>query len=196
MFQTSITKEEIAELSQRFFEGEIILVDNLQKFERAIPSLLEQKVLGFDTESRPSFKKGRTNHVALLQLATSKVAYLFRINKIGVPPEIGHILSNPDIIKVGVAIKDDLSKLHKIREFKPDGFIELQKFVKNYQIENSGLKNLAAIVLGIRISKSQQLSNWESDVLTYPQQVYAATDAWVGYEIYQKLLEQIPVVTK
>jgi ribonuclease D len=145
--------------------------------------------LGFDTESKPSFKKGNTNHVSLLQLATSSNAYLFRLNKTGLPETLIKVLSNPKILKVGIAIRDDIRHLMALHQFKPDGFLELQAFVKQFGIENSGLSKLTGIILNFRISKSQQLSNWENEVLTQAQQLYAATDAWAAYEIYETLIQ-------
>jgi ribonuclease D len=144
-------------------------------------------VLGFDTETKPSFKKGRKNKVSLIQLADDKNAFLIRINKIGIPEKITEILSDPGIVKCGVAIHDDIKVLSGIRKFNPAGFVDLQPFVKNYGIDSSGLKKLAAIVLGFRISKRMQVTDWESDVLSEAQLVYAATDAWVCYQIYKKL---------
>jgi len=164
------------------------LVDDPDKFRQIIPKLENQKILGFDTETRPSFRKGRKNKVSLIQLSTGKLACLFRINKIGFPDELIRILNDPKVIKAGVAIHDDIRFLKNIRRFNPDGFIDLQKYVKEFGISSSGLKKLAAIVLGFRISKRQQVTDWEADKLTEAQQLYAATDAWVCYEIYRKLV--------
>ena len=170
-----------------WFKGEIILVDNEEKFSKAITLLKGKKVLGFDTETKPTFKKGVTHKVSLLQLATNDLACLFRINKIGLPDELIDILSDESIIKTGVAIHDDLKVLKAIRKFSPHGFIDLQTFVKDFGIQSSGLKKLTAIVLGFRISKGQQVTNWEAEELTEPQITYAATDAWVCHEIYNRL---------
>lgn len=152
-----------------------------------MPRLLSSKVLGFDTETRPSFKKGRKNKVSLIQLSNSEIACLIRINRIGIPDELVTILSNPGITKTGVAIHDDIRYLTGIRKFKPAGFIDLQGFVKEYGIQSSGLKKLAAIILGFRISKRQQVTDWEAIQLSEAQQIYAATDAWVCHQIYNKL---------
>jgi ribonuclease D len=186
-FSANITIEEIKELDLSWFEGEIFLVDNIEKFYQVIPKLQKARLLGFDTETKPSFKKGRKNKVSLLQLADDKIACLFRLNKIGLPDELVAILSDPEVIKTGVAIHDDLKMLSGIRKLEPNGFIDLQGFVKNYGIESSGLKKLAAIILGFRISKSQQVTDWEAKQLSEPQLIYAATDAWVCHEIYKKL---------
>ena len=186
MFKESITKEELIDLPLKWFEGEIFVIDSYEKARKAADILSVQRVVGFDTETRPSFKKGEVNKVALLQLATHEQAFLFRINKIGLPPEIRNILTNPEIIKTGVAIRDDIKGLQKIHKFKPEGFIELQDYARNLGIQNFSLKKLTAIVCGFRISKSQQLSNWDAETLTDVQIKYAATDAWAALEIFKR----------
>ena len=188
-FLPDITPDEIKNLELRSFEGKIIVVNDMQGFTKAITHLSGCKTLGFDTETRPSFKKGKRNKVSLLQLSDEKTAYLFRINKIGIPDELKNILCSSEIKKIGVAIHDDLRFLGHVSKLQPEGFIDLQKFVKDYGIESSGLKKLAAIVLGFRISKSQQVTDWEAQHLTEAQVVYAATDAWVCLEIYKKLID-------
>jgi ribonuclease D len=187
MYRENITVEEIAEFELRWFSGELILVDNIEDFNRIIPLFAKEKVLGFDTETKPSFKKGRKNAVSLIQLSTGTLAALFRINRIGLPPALVKILSDPNITKAGVAVHDDIRFLKSVRGFEPAGFVDLQQFVKPFGIESSGLKKLAAIVLGIRISKRQQVTDWEAEELSEAQQIYAATDAWVCHEIYCKL---------
>lgn len=189
VYSENITIEEIKELELSWFEGEIFLVDTMEKFNQVIPLLRTSKLLGFDTETKPSFKKGRKNKVSLLQLANDKIACLFRINRIGIPDELLAILSDPQIVKTGVALHDDIKVLAGIRKFTPEGFLDLQGFVKSYGIESSGLKKLTAIILGFRISKSQQVTDWEASQLSEPQLVYAATDAWVCHEIYKKLID-------
>jgi ribonuclease D len=186
-FQETITVEELQDYDLSWFKGEIVIVDNLQIFNKVLPRLSKERVLGFDTESRPSFRKGHKNKVSLIQLATSNFACLFRINKIGIPEELVNILADPKIIKAGVAVHDDIRFLKKVRKFNPEGFVDLQRFVKDFGIQSSGLKKLTAIVLGFRISKRQQVTDWEASQLTEAQQVYAATDAWVCREIYNKL---------
>ncbi len=184
-----ISKEELNELPIQGFEGEIIVIDIASDVKQVIASLKSKTTLGFDTETRPTFKKGRKNKVALLQLSTKDTAYIFRLNKIGLPQEIVEILADPNIIKAGVAIKDDIALLRELQDFKPAGFIELQVKVKDFEIENFGLKKLSGLLLGFRISKAQQTSNWEAETLTDAQIKYAATDAWVSLGIYNKLLE-------
>lgn len=189
MFNENITIEEIRELELKWFQGRIVVADNLETYREVISEFRNSEIIGFDTETRPSFKKGRKNKVSLIQLANSEIACLFRINRIGMPDELVSILSDPSIIKAGVAIHDDIRYLKNIKNFNPEGFVDLQGFVKGFGIQSSGLKKLAAIVLGFRISKRQQITDWEATELTEAQQVYAATDAWVCYEIYKKLIQ-------
>lgn len=187
MFRESISREELTDLPLRWFEGNITVIDKQEKVEEAISVLASHQVIGFDTETRPAFKKGVLNRVALLQLSTPDHAFLFRVNKTGIPKSLLLLLSDPGIIKPGVAIRDDIKGLQVISKFRPQGFIELQDHAKEIGIINFSLKKLAAIILGFRISKSQQLSNWEAPTLTEAQQIYAATDAWVALEIYKAL---------
>jgi ribonuclease D len=187
-YKENISADEIKELNLAWFEGEIVLIDTFEIFHDVFPRLLKSKVLGFDTETKPSFKKGNKNKVSLIQLASNELACLIRINKIGIPNELVSLLSNPSIIKTGVAIHDDIKLLTSIRKFTPEGFIDLQNFVKGYGIESSGLKKLTAIVLGFRISKRQQVTDWEAVQLSEAQQIYAATDAWVCQQIYNRLI--------
>ncbi len=189
-FKARLNKEEISILPRRKFSGEIFYVNTMKTFHEVLPLLNREGIYGFDTETKPSFKKGRKNEVSLLQLSTSSQAFLFRLNQIGIPNKLVNLLSDSNLIKVGVAIHDDLSGLNRLTSFHPDGFIDLQDYVKNFDIEDNGLKKLTANILGFQISKRQQTSNWESEILTEAQIEYAATDAWVCYEIFSKL-EQI-----
>jgi len=191
MFQESITKEEIEKLPLKAFEGEIIVVDNQSALKDAVAYLKKCKILGFDTETKPSFKRGVSNSVCLLQLSTEDKAFLFRIHKTGLPKSLREILSDPEILKSGVAIRDDIKGLQKIEPFKAGGFIELQTEVVNFGINDMSLKKLAGITMGIRVSKMQRLSNWEAETLSKPQQIYAATDAWVSYMILYYLTKEI-----
>ncbi len=190
LYRENITVEELAECELSWFKGEIVLVDNLETFYKVIPRLLGSDLLGFDTETRPTFTKGKKNSVSLIQLSTDKLACLFRINKIGFPDELIRLLSDPTVIKAGVAVHDDIRFLKGVKKFSPAGFVDLQLFVRDFGILSSGLKKLSAIVLGFRISKRQQVTDWEAVELTEAQQIYAATDAWVCYEIYSKLISQ------
>lgn len=189
MFKESISKEELAELPLKWFSGNLVVIDNEKHVKQMVQILSKQRVIGFDTETRPSFKKGQVNKLALLQLATDDHAFLIRVNKVGLPAAIIKLLANPEIIKPGVAIRDDIKALRAQKDFKPAGFIELQDHAKELGIQCFSLKKMAAIVLGFRISKNQQLSNWEADELTEAQQVYAATDAWVPLKIYETFLQ-------
>jgi ribonuclease D len=190
LYPENITPEEIHALELSWFKGEIILVDNLRTFSKSIAALKKEELLGFDTETKPSFRKGHKNKVSLIQLATHDKAYLFRINKLGFPPALAEILADSSIIKTGVAVHDDIKFLRNVKKFNPDSFIDLQNYVKDFGIQSSGLKKLTAIILGFRISKRQQVTDWEAEVLSEPQQLYAATDAWVCYEIYRKLSDE------
>jgi ribonuclease D len=191
MFVPSISKDELHKLPVGQFTGQIHLIEDIAGINHVCKNLAKQTILGFDTETKPSFKKGNSNRVSLLQLATSNEAYLFRLHKTGIPEVLINILSDPAILKIGIAIHDDIRHLLTLSNFKPEGFVELQHFVKEYGIENSGLSKLAGIILNFRISKSQQLSNWENEILTEAQKTYAATDAWAACEIY-KTLNTVP----
>ncbi len=196
MYKENITVEELAEHELSWFKGEIVLIDNLKKFYEVFPRLLGSDLLGFDTETRPTFRKGKKNSVSLIQLSTGELACLFRINKIGIPVELADLLSDPSVIKAGVAVHDDIRSLKGVRKFTQAGFIDLQNFVKDFGIQSSGLKKLTAIVLGFRISKRQQVTDWEAEQLTEAQQIYAATDAWVCHQIYRKLKNGSGVIIK
>ena len=186
----TIEDEYVRSLPVLSFPGIINIIDHPADFEKIKPALLKENILGFDTETKPSFKKGRYHQVALLQLATRDQAFLFRLNKVHLPEFVIEILEDKDIIKIGVALKDDLNGLNKVVPFEPNGFIDLQQFVKQFGIEDNGLKKLVANVLGFRISKKSQTSNWEQKELTREQLEYAATDAWVCRQMYEALINQ------
>lgn len=188
-FRPEVSKQELVGYDKIAFEGKIICIDNIEDVGAAVTDLGRYTLLGFDTETRPAFKKGQKFNVSLLQLSADSKAYLFRLNMTGLPQQLAAILSNPGIAKIGVAIHDDIKALQKLRKFTPAGFIELQDMVKYYGITSAGLKKLSAIILGSTISKRQQVTNWENPTLTQAQKVYAATDAWVSLQIYEKLLE-------
>jgi ribonuclease D len=183
----NISVEEISERELSWFKGEIILVEDLKTFNEVFPRLLGEELLGFDTETKPAFKKGRKNKVSLIQLSSGTVACLFRINKLGLPDRLLDLLADPAVIKAGVAVHDDIKFLKGVRKFEPSGFVDLQLFVKDFGIQSSGLKKLVAIILGFRISKRQQVTDWEAEQLSEAQLIYAATDAWVCHQIYKKL---------
>jgi len=187
-YPESITPDELEKCELSWFRGEIAVIEDIKAFKEIFPRLLDSQILGFDTETRPSFRKGRKNRVSLIQLANEDIACLIRINRIGIPAELAELLANPDIIKAGVAVHDDIRFLKRVKGFSPSGFVDLQKFVRDFGIQCSGLKKLSAIVLGFRISKRQQVTDWEAEKLSEAQQIYAATDAWVCHQIYSKLV--------
>lgn len=178
------------ELPLYSYDGDVVVVDSMEIYNEVRYELFLEKIWGFDTETKPSFKKGTSNSksASLMQLSSRSKTYLFRLNKIGLPQELLDFLSSSEFIKIGVALRDDLKVIKKLHNFEPAGFIDLQNIIKEYEINELGLKKMAAIVLGIRISKSQQLSNWEADILNEKQIKYAATDSWISREIYIKLL--------
>ena len=189
-YREDISREELNLLPIKAFDKEIVVVESLESAAEAAQYLKTQTVLGFDTETKPCFLKGKRNNVALLQLATEDRAFLIRCCKVGLPEEIVEILADENIKKVGVAIRDDVKGLQKWRGFIPGGFVELSSFAQKFGISAASLKKLCGIVLGFRISKAMQLSNWEDETLKPKQQVYGATDAWAGLKIYQKLSEE------
>lgn len=184
-YKEAITAEELKELPLIHFKGEITVFEHEEGIDEAIHYLEKFPFIGFDTETRPSFKKGQINKVALLQLSTDEKAFLFRLNRINLPDSVLKLLANPNIIKAGAAIRDDIKTLQINRFFEPGGFFELQDEAQNRGINNFSLKKLSGIVLGGKISKAQQLSNWEADSLSEAQLRYASTDAWISYKIYE-----------
>lgn len=190
MFKLKISKEEVSALPVVMFEGRISVVDDLSKVNEAMMELNRQKIVGLDTETKPSFKKGLLHKVALLQVSTKDHCFLFRLNMISFPEELGEFLSNKSIRKIGLALKDDFVGLNKHHAFKPNNIIDLQAIVKSYGILELGLQKLFAIIFNQKISKSQRLTNWENHVLTEQQQRYAATDAWAALMIYLRLMEE------
>ena len=191
MFKISVTPADIEQLPLGSFKGDIVVVDKPGlEYEKAIFYLRRQKILGFDTESRPVFSPGQHNHgVALLQLSGPKKAYLFRLQTLGMRRSLCSVLANKNILKVGAATADDVHGLQKLQKFQPAGFVDLQRIAWEWGIRDKSVKKLAANILGCRISKAQQLSNWEAETLSPAQRTYAATDAWVCREMYLKLLE-------
>jgi ribonuclease D len=191
MIPKRISKETINDLPLGQFEGEIVLINTLDQVKEVADELFKHKLIGFDTETRPSFRKGTQYYVSLLQLATEEMAFLIRLNEIGMPGLIREILEDSSIVKIGAAVLDDLRGLRKVSlGFEPQSFFDLNEELKKVGFENVGVRNLAAMVLNIRISKSEQVSNWEASELTEKQKLYAATDAWVCLEIYKKLQYQ------
>ena len=183
-FPERLTKEYVKSLPVISFKGRIHLIEKRKDLEKAIKILSQEKVLGFDTETRPNFKKGQKNSVSLLQLSTSNDAYLIRLNLLGLPYELVSLLKNKNILKVGVAILDDIRALQKLCKFDPGGFIELSNIGNQLGIVTCGLQNLAAIFFGVRITKKERLTNWDRPEFNYSQSLYAATDAWICLKMY------------
>ena len=198
MFIETITPAELEKLEYASFPGKIQIIDKLgPEFNRAITYLRSQKIIGFDTETRPCFTQNQPRYgVALLQLSGPGKAFLFRVNKIGMHKRLCSLLADKKIVKVGAAVHDDIRGLQKLNDFKAGGFVDLQKIVWEWGIRDKAVKKMSAIILGYRISKTQQLSNWEAEELSEAQCKYAATDAWVCREMYLKLmrLEKNPLV--
>ena len=183
-FPERLSKDHIKTLPVRAFDGKIHLITEKKDVSHAIKTLRNYPILGFDTETRPVFRKGVQHDVSLLQLATSKEAFLFRLNHLGFPNELVSLLEDSAILKVGVAVLDDVRGLQKLNNFKADGFIELADIAGNLGIVTCGLRNLAAIFLGVRVIKKAQLTNWERPVINSKQSLYAATDAWICLKMY------------
>ena len=170
------------------FPGRIITILTAGEAERAVDYLLTQPILGIDTETRPSFRKGEKHKVALLQVSDRDICFLFRLNMLGFVPCLVELLSDPAITKVGLSLRDDFMMLRGRRSFTPGGCIDLQEMAKLFGIEDMSLQKLFANIFGQRISKTAQLSNWEADTLTQSQKVYAATDAYACILLYEELL--------
>lgn len=190
-FNNNITKEDINLLPVVATDNQIIVVDTSEQVEAAINDLENGDLIGFDTETKPSFRKGERNTVSLLQLSNAKRCYLFRLQKIGRNDRIKTFLENPKVRKVGLSVRDDFRALSRWMEMAPMNFIELQFYVKAFGIEQMGLQKIFAIIFHRKISKRQQLSNWEAPHLSDAQQLYAATDAWACREIYYQLRKEI-----
>lgn len=189
IIKEAFDKKEIGALPVASFEGRIIVVQSETESDKAVRYLLSQQILGIDTETRPSFRKGQTHQVALLQVSTVDTCFLFRLNMIGITESIKRLLEDCSVIKVGLSLKDDMHQLSKRADFTPGMFIELQNEVKKMGIKDMSLQKIYANLFSKRISKGQQLSNWEADTLTPQQKAYAATDAWACIMIYNELKE-------
>lgn len=184
----TITKAEIAAMPKVLFPGRIFVIYTESEAEKAVAYLKDQRIVGVDTETRPSFKRGTTHKVALLQISTQDTCFLFRLNRIGMPDSLQEFLMS-DTLKIGLSLKDDFNSLRKRENVHPDrgNWIELQDYVGRFGIADRSLQKIFANLFGQKISKSQRLSNWEADVLSEGQKLYAATDAWACVEIYNCL---------
>ncbi|WP_233145461.1 3'-5' exonuclease [Labilibacter marinus] len=187
LIKNKITNEELNELPLQHYTGEIVVVEDANGVTQVMKEINGETILGFDTETRPSFKKGKTNFISLIQLTTEKSTFLIRTNKTGVTQELVDLLRDENVKKVGVGIRDDIRGLQKIEAFEPGGFVELQTMAVDKGLKDFSLKKLAGILLEFRVSKRQRLSNWEADELSQGQMIYAATDSWVALEIFKKL---------
>ena len=181
-------KKNIPDLPLAQFEGRIIVVLSAKETERVVRYLLSQPILGFDTETKPSFKRGDQHKVSLLQVATTDTCFLFRLNHTGLTPAIINLLEDTKVLKIGLSWHDDINALQKLGRFKPGRFIDIQQHVADIGIEDMSLQKIYANLFGQRISKRQQLSNWEADILNDKQKIYAATDAWACIRIYEEIL--------
>lgn len=183
-----ITKEEIATLPLETFEGKIELIDDIKKVPDAVDYLLTHSMLGFDTETKPTFRRGQLHKVALMQLSSEDTCFLFRLNKIGYPDLLDEIICNPTIKKIGLSLRDDFAAIRRRSDKTPQNFVDLQSFVDDYGIEENSLQKIYAILFGKRLAKSQRVSNWEAAELSEAQKSYAALDAWACLRIYTFLI--------
>lgn len=184
-----IDKRSISNLPKVLFPGRIVVVTTENDADKAVDFLLVQPILGVDTETRPAFKKGISHKVALLQVATHDICFLFRLNYTGITTSILKLLEDTTVPKIGLSLHDDIMSMHRRADFKPGNFIDLQKHVGEIGIEDLSLQKLYANFFGQKISKAQRLSNWEADILTQQQKNYAATDAWACIMLYEELLK-------
>lgn len=184
----AISKETVAEMPPVTFSGGITVVDTPAKARVALRELRRAHVVGFDTETRPSFHRGRLHNVALLQLSTADHCFLFRLNILGISEHLRAFLEDPEIIKIGLSVHDDFAVMRRLSpELYPQGFIDLQEYVKYFNISDMSLQKVYAIIFNERISKNQRLTNWEAETLTEAQQMYAAIDAWACLRLYRRL---------
>ncbi len=185
----SISKQQLASLPAAHYTGRIVVIEDSTEADKAVAELRKADLIGFDTETRPSFKKGYGYNVSLVQLATRDICYLFRLNKMGFPESLKNLLQDADKTKVGLSIHDDFRNLNKLCHIEPAGFIELQQYVTNWYITDKSLTKLHGILFGQRLSKNQRLTNWEADKLADAQLHYASLDAVACIRIYEYLHE-------
>ena len=181
-------KNAIAALPRVVFEGRIVVIFTEKEAAKAVDFLLSQPLLGVDTETRPTFRKGPMHQVALLQVSTHDVCFLFRLNRLGMSPSVKRLLEDKKVPKIGLSLTDDMHQLRRLGDFEEGSFIDLQNHVREIGVEDMSLQKLYANFFGLKISKRQQLSNWEAEILDNKQQLYAATDAWACLMLYEELL--------
>lgn len=186
---SNIDKADIAQMPSELFGGRIIVIHAVADVAKAVNYLKGFSILGIDTETRPSFAKGKTYEVSLMQISTEDTCFLFRLNYIGMPKELVDLLQDDRHLKVGLSLRDDIQNLNRKHKFEPRGFLDLQHYVKEMGIEAQSLQKIYALLFGKKISKSQRLTNWEADVLTDRQKGYAATDAWACVRMYNYMEE-------
>lgn len=188
VLRNKIDKKEVAELPKVTFPGRIFVIYTEGEARKAVDYLNTHAIVGVDTETRPSFRKGATNKVALLQVSTYDTCFLFRLNSLGLPDFLEDFLLN-DVLKIGLSLKDDFAMLRRRnqKDLRVGNWIELQDYVPKFGIEEMSLQKIYALLFGEKISKSQRLSNWEAETLSEAQQLYAATDAWACVRIYEYL---------
>ena len=184
----TIDKAALAQLPAEQFTGRIEIIQTLDRAVKAVKFLMDQPLVGFDTETRPNFRKNDNHKVSLMQLSTPDICFLIRLNRVGLFPELKEFLESEKVTKIGLSTKDDFHMLNRLAPIEPKGFIELQQLVKNYGIGEASLTKIYALLFGKRISKAQRLSNWEAVELTLAQQRYAALDAYACLRIYSQLL--------
>lgn len=185
-YQISLPKETLAQMPKAAFTGEISVISSEEQCASVMADLMKEPIVGFDTETKPCFVKGKQNKVSLMQIATDSHAYLFQLKHLGIEPLRG-LLESESVIKVGLSVKDDFHVLRRSAEIEPAGFVELQTLVKEFRIADMSLQRIYGILFGERISKSQRLSNWDVSRLSQGQRIYAATDAWACLRIYNLL---------
>jgi ribonuclease D len=183
----NITNDEINALPLHAFDGTVKVIQDREVLPEVFKEISKHSVVGFDTETKPVFVKGQRHNVALMQIATPDQAFLIRVKFTGITPEIIDFLENEKILKAGVGVRDDIKTLQVLKKFAAAGFVELADMARNAGLEVESVKKLTALLLGFRISKSAQTSNWEAERLDTKQISYAATDAWVCLNIYRKL---------
>ena len=184
----TIDKAALAQLPAEQFTGRIEIIQTLDRAVKAVRFLMDQPLVGFDTETRPNFRKNDNHKVSLMQLSTPDICFLIRLNRVGLFPELKEFLESDSVKKIGLYTKDDFTALNRLAPVEPKGFIELQKMVKTHGIGEASLTKIYALLFGKRISKAQRLTNWEATELTEAQQRYAALDAWACLKIYDKLI--------
>lgn len=186
-YKKTIDKEEINNFPVCIFEGDVVVIDRTEDVDAAVAYLKQHRFVGFDTETKPAFKKGEFHPVSLLQLGVSERVYLFRLNKCGLTKSLRNLLASNEITKIGVGILDDIRFLRKLVDFKPAAFLDLQVYVTKFGIEERSFSKLMAIIFNVKISKRQRTSNWETPELSEAQIRYAATDAWGAFQMYREL---------